>query len=294
VLPVIVLTGCSRNTQNVKSNTSDDLINIVGTRLSFPKSTFEASKEITGLKGENDALIFVTEIMNNSYESQLANLNISFIEKSGAEIIEQQEYSIDGYTAKKIVTKSPDGLKIRMILFGDSDFCTVITARHYLGDIGSEEEIEFLLDNIHYNANLKVNSLELSPFVIDGEYEGFKHFVRSQNTHFYTRDGKERINMNKDPSLSIMYGELSTGSIADSILKESLFAENPLKYKKMVNGYDAFEGVFEDEKGGREYILWLEENNRYIIVRGTAFVDIENTISDFKKFVYQIKFKEKQ
>lgn len=286
-----ILNSCGQSNSETKSINKSDLINIGGTKISFPKSSFTESKSFVGLANDNDGIILVTELLNDSFESQVKNLNKTFIEKSGGEILGVKEYRINGYEAKQLTIKSPDSLKIRMVLFGDNDFCTFITAKHFLNDEKSEKEIEYLLENVEYDKSIKVNSLALSPFIVDGDFKGFKHFSKSQNTHFYTRDGNKRINEDKDPSLAIIYGKLNTSSEFEQSFKQLTSVDNVAEFKTERNGREAYEGVFDLKNGNKRYYLFLENNLNYIIVRGTAMEDYEETIADFKKFANQIKWK---
>ncbi len=287
-----IISSCGQSSSETNSNDNSELVNVVGTKVSFPKSSFKASKGLSGLANENDAIILVTELLNDSYQSQANNLNKSFIERSGGEILDIKQYKLDGYNAKQFIVKSPDSLKIRMALFGDNSFCTFLTAKHYLHDDESEKEIEYLLEKVEYDKNIVVNPLALSPFIIDGDFKGFKHFTKSQKTHFYTRDGNERINKEKEPSLAIVYGVLTNKSELEQSFKQLTELNDVSKYKIQRNDNDAYEGVFDLGNGQKRYLLLLEYDLNFIMVRGTAMKEYDRTISDFKKFASQIKWKE--
>lgn len=287
-----ILNSCGQNNSKTESNDNTELINIVGTKVLFPKSSFKESKKLVGLVNDNDAMILVTELLNDSFESQANNLNNSFIERSGGEILETKEYKLDDYNAKQLIVKSPDSLKIRMVLFGDNSFCTFLTAKHYLHDDKSENEIEYLLENVEYDKSIEVNPLALSPFIIDGNFKGFKHFTKSQKTHFYTRDGNERKNKKTEPSLAIVYGVLTNKSELEQSFKQLTELNDVSKYKIKRNDNDAYEGVFDLGNGQKRYLLLLENDLNFIMVRGTAMKEYDRTISDFKKFASQIKWKE--
>ncbi|BAO56057.1 hypothetical protein NMS_2048 [Nonlabens marinus S1-08] len=286
-----ILNSCGQNNSKTESIENSELINIVGTKVLFPKSSFTESKKIVGLVNANDAMILVTELLNDSFESQAKNLNKAFIERSGGEILDTKQYLIDGFNAKQLIVKSADSLKIRMVLFGDNEFCTFLTAKHFLNDEKSEKEIEFLLENVKYDKSIVVNPLALSPFIIDGNYNGFKHFTKSQNTHFYTRDGNERKNREKDPSLAIVYGVLRNESDFEKTFKELTSLNDVDKFKTERNGQDAYEGVFNLENGNKRYYLLLKNDLNYIMIRGTAMEEHEQTIADFKNFADQVKWK---
>lgn len=287
-----ILSSCGQTSSGTKSSDNTELINIIGTKVLFPKSSFTESKRLIGLTNENDAMILVTELLNDSFESQANNLNKSFIEKSGGEILDIKQYKLDGFTAKQLIVKSSDSLKIRMVLFGDNDFCTFLTAKHYLNDEKSEKEIEYLLENVKYDKSITINLFAQSPFIIDGEYNGFKHFSKSQNTHFYTRDGNKRRNREKDPSLAIVYGVLKNKSEFEQSFKELTSHNDVSTYKIERNGREAYEGIFDLDNGSKRYYLLLEKDLQYIMVRGTALTDYDKTTIDFKKFASQIKWKE--
>ena len=287
-----ILNSCAQSKSETKSNDNTELINIVGTKVLFPKSSFTESKGLGGLANENNAMILVTELLNDSFESQANDLNKTSIEKSGGEILDIKQYKLDGFNAKQLIVKSPDSLKIRMVLFGDNDFCTFLSAKHFLNDEKSEKEIEYLLENVKYDKSIVVNPLALSPFVIDGTYNGFKHFTKSQNTHFYTRDGNKRINKEKDPSLAIVYGVLKNQSDFEQSFKQLTSLNDVIEFKTKRYGQDAYEGVFDLENGNKRYYLLLKNDLNYIMVRGTAMEEYEQTIADFKRFANQLKWKE--
>jgi hypothetical protein len=289
---VFILNSCGQSNSKPESNENTELISIVGSKILFPKSSFKQSEKLVGLVNENDAMILVTELLNDSFESQANSLNNSFIERSGGEILDTKQYQIDGFKAKQLIVKSPDSLKIRLVLFGDKDFCTFLTAKHFLNDEKSEREIEFLLENVKYDKSIVINPLAQSPFIIVGNYNGFKHFTKSQNTHFYTRDGNRRANREKDPSLAIIYGVLKNESDFQQTFKQLTSLNDVEDFKIERNGQDAYEGVFDIENGNKRYFLLLKNSLNYIMVRGTAMEQHEQTIADFKKFAEQIKWKE--
>lgn len=287
-----ILNSCGQSNSKTESIDNTELINIVGTKVLFPKSSFTESEKLVGLVNDSDAMILVTELLNDSFESQANKLNNSFIERSGGEILDTKQYQIDGFNAKQLIVKSSDSIKIRMILFGDNDFCALLTAKHFLNDGKSEKEIEFLLENVKYDKSIVVNPLAQSPFIIVGNYNGFKHFTKSQNTHFYTRDGNERVNREKEPSLAIVYGVLKNESDFEQIFKQLSSLNDVSEFKTERNGQDAYEEVFDLENGNKRYYLLLKNGLNYIMVRGTAMEQHEQTITDFKKFTEQVKWKD--
>ncbi len=81
---------------NSCGHSNTELVNVVGTKVFFPKSSFVASKGLSGLANKNDAIILVTELLNDSFDSQVNSLDQSFIERSGGEILDTKEYKLDG------------------------------------------------------------------------------------------------------------------------------------------------------------------------------------------------------
>lgn len=287
ILLSFVFTSCAQK----KDKNELDFINIEGTRVLFPKSSsFTKPNDIVGLVNNSNAYVLVTEILNDSFENHINNSNNDYLEKDGSEILEAKDYKISGFDAKELIIKSPDSIKIRMLIFGDNSFCTTITSKHYLNDTQSEDEIKYLIDNLKYDKTLKIDPYKSSPFSLDDNNTRFKFFFKSQNTFFYTTNGKERKNRLKNPSLAIFYGKLRNETLND-VFKHQTSFEDTHKYKKKINGYDAYECVYELSNKNKRYVLVLENKNTYIVVRGTAMENFDKTISDFKNFSHQIRLK---
>ena len=64
--------------------------------------------------------------------------------------------------------------------------------------------------------------------------------------------------------------------------------------KIIINGYSAFESIFEfidDGKLKKEYLLFFHNGANYIGLSGITTKDFDNEITSFRKFAQQIKFK---
>lgn len=287
----LTLNSCGQTKTDDIQLKESGMINITGTKVFVPKSSFAQSENLPKLSNDNNAILLVTELPNDNFENQAKNLPPPNIERSGAEIIDIESFKIDKYPAKKITIKSSAEEKILMLLFGDDTFCTMVTSIHKWNDKETEEEIKYILENIAYKENLTIDPLSTSPFIIVEAYQNFKHYSKSQNTHIYTRDGKERTNVDKDPSLAIIYGTLNDHDEFEEYFKKTTNIKSVKEYEIYRKDQEGYEGSFELENGNQGYYLLLRKNLNYILVRGTAMENHESTLKEFKNFASQIKWK---
>lgn len=279
---------------------TENLIHIPGSKVSFPKSSFSLSEQIVGLTKDNNALILITEMPNESFQKSVKGQS-QFIESRNADtLLEKKDLKIGNYEGVLWVWEEANNTKIYTLLFGDPSFTIVITARHDIEDHVSDKEIKFLFANISYDDKMVLNPLERTPYYIDGDYDDFKNYRNSQNTHFYAKEG---VDLKTQKSLIIIHGLMKNSSDFENTYTQiwsKKIKENGIKPydinkdKLIINGYEAYESIFEisdNEKTEKEYFLFIHNGRKYIGVSAIAATNIEKEIFDFKRFSHQIKFK---
>jgi hypothetical protein len=301
IILTLLVSSCKQNKASDLSKFKDKkMIQIPGSKVSFPQSSFSLSDKIVGLTKDNNALILITEMPNEAFQKSVKGQSRYIESRNPNTLLERKDMKIGNYQGILWIFKEPNNTKIRTLLFGDSSFTIVITARHDLEDHVSDKEIEFLLANIIYDDRVTLNPLERAPYYIDGDYNDFKNYRNSQNTHFYSKEGED---LNPQKSLVIIHGLMKNSNDFENtytqiwskkIKENGIKPYNINKDKLRVNGYEAYESIFEINDNGEtkmEYFLFIHNGKKYIGVSAIATTNLEMEILDFKKFSHQIKFK---
>ena len=279
---------------NKKGN---ELIHIPGSKVSFPKSSFDLENDLIGLKKDHNTVILITEMPNEDIQESIKGFEKS--DESENSSSKRREVLIDNYKGVHWITEETNNTKIHLLIFGNSNFSVVVTARHKSDDKESEDEILFLLENLNYDEDLIVNPLDRAPFYI-AESSEFKNFRNSQNTHFYGKEGKST---KPEETIFIFHGKIS-GQIEFENSYNSIWTNKINDYeiesynieldRIKINGHSAFESIFEFIDDGilkKEYLLFFHNGENYIGLSGIATNDFDNEIASFRKFANQIKFK---
>ncbi len=297
----LIVCSCKENKPSELSEfKSKKMIQIPGSKVSFPQSSFSLSDKIVGLTKDNNALILITEMPNEDFQKSVKGQSRYIESRNSNTLLERKDLKIGKYEGVLWVFEEPNNTKIRTLLFGDPSFTVVITARHHLEDHVSDKEIKFLFANISYNDKIVLNPFERAPYYIDGDYNEFKNYQNSQNTHFYAKEGED---LNPQKSLAIIHGLMKNSSDFEKYYTQiwlRKIKENGIKPydinkdKLTINGYEAYESIFEINDNGEtkmEYFLFIHNGRKYIGVSAIATTNLEMEIIDFKKFSHQIKFK---
>lgn len=297
----LIASSCKQNRPSDLSEFKDKkMVHIPGSKVSFPQSSFSLSDKIVGLTKNNNALILITEMPNEDFQKSVKGQSRFIESRNPNTLLERKDLKIGKYQGILWVFEEPNNTKIRTLLFGDSSFTVVITARHHLEDHVSDKEIKFLFANISYNNKIDINPLERAPYYIDGDYNDFKNYRNSQNTHFYSKEGED---VNPQKSLVIIHGlmkdsndfEKTYAQIWSKKIKENGLKPYDINKDKLtINGYEAYESIFEINDNGEtkmDYFLFIHNGRKYIGVSAIATTNLEMEIFEIKKFSHQIKFK---
>ncbi|EDM45728.1 hypothetical protein SCB49_07962 [unidentified eubacterium SCB49] len=292
--------SCGQTTEKEK-NTDVVYVEVPNSKVSFPISSFKTEENLIGLIKGNKALIQVMELADDSFDNQVKNFKNSAFEQKGGKIIEKADLKVIGYNAKYMSVKSPDAKKLTMLLFGDNSFCVMISAiNNSIYDETTNEEIEYLLKNIKYNPNKKIDPLSSAPFLIQGK-STFKHANFSANVHFYTKSGEYSKGQDIKPIIILSSGTLENELEFDQMFDFSIQMiekygskiKTPIKKEKtIINGYKAYEETFELKVNGvieKYYLLLLYSNNTIIQMQGKA--ENKNDLLEFKEFGKSIRIK---
>lgn len=278
-----------------------EFIEIPNSRVSFPVSNFKTEPNLIGLiKGEK-AVIQVMEVMDDTYENQAKNMDPKSLEQRGGVIIDERDLTVANYTAKYLSAKSPDARKLTMLLFGDSTFCVMLSAvNNSVYDTETDKEIEYLLANVKFDRNKKIDPLFSAPFEIIGD-SSFKHAGFSVGLHYFTKTGEFTKGEKVSPFVVINSGPMGDESELGPLFEYTIQSleqygskiETPIKVEKTtLNGYPAYQETFEMESDGVKdlfYLLVLYSNNVYVIFQGKA--ENKSDLEEIKYFGNAIRFK---
>jgi|SRR5690625_2585377 len=271
-----------------------EYIEIPNSKVSFPISSFKSSNNLIGLIKENKAVIQVMESTDDSFENQVKNFKSSTFEQKGGQIIEKKDLKVLDYNAKYMSVKTPDAKKLTMLLFGDNSFCVMVSAiNNSFYDDNTNNEIDYLLRNLNYDPDKKINALSSAPFLIQGN-STFKHANFSANAHFYTKSGEYSKGQDIKPIIILSSGSLESESEFDEMFDFSIEMfekygskiKTPIKKEKTtINGYTAYQETFELEINGvmeNYYLLLLYSDNTFIQMLGKT--EDKNDLLEFKNF----------
>lgn len=296
-LLALLLFGCAKENKGY--------VNIVGTRLSIiPPEGFKQADNFTGLKKNDVVGIQVMDIVGGNYDSGEKTFAKEAFEQKGMKMLKFEDLKIDGFKAKFMHAKNPDGAESMMLLFGDSTFvATVMTVFPGIMSLALSDDIEQSLKGIRYDKKRKVDPLARAFFKTEANTSKFKFAKTGGNIFMYSENGVALDSYEGHPMALI-----SPMPFDKSMTKEAVFEnllgglqQNGIVIEKMdgvsktpINGYDAMQAVFYFNHKGKDkmgMVAVLINGDKTLAFHGSADSDFAGNLAEFNKLLRSLRFK---
>lgn len=293
----------------VNNEMSPDHINITGTKI-FIKTpqNYTQNRSVYGFeKNENNSITTFDNIPQNYYQHARAFSKESWIARGGI-VLQYDEMKFNGLDAKIFALEDIENKLSAMLLFGDSTFTTMISAK-----ASSKEnlnDIIFSLSTIVYDQNYKIDLDDVAVFTVKNTKTIFKNIDFQSDMFFYSskrdkekeiKDWNPVVNIGQSfqvphkietpkKSMRMMIASLREMGIIFPVVDVSNMPSQKL------NEYQVLEYIQEGEYQGKPiqiYLFTLVTKDYVIRLNGRATKDFKKNIKQFKKLAYSLKIKEK-
>ncbi len=291
----------------VNNQKSVEYINIIGTKIFIkPPRDYKQNRLVHGIqKDENNVISIYDNIDQSYYQHAHVYSKESWMSRGGV-ILQYDEMKFNGFDAKIFALQSYGKDLTAMLLFGDSTFTTMISAK-----ASSKENLNSIiksLSTIVYDQDHKINLDEVAVFSINNKKTIFKNVDFQSDLFFYSsKKDKKKDVQDSDPMVTISQsfqipGKIETpkksmrfmmSSLLEMEVKVPSFDVNSMKAQRL-NKYQVLEYVQEGKYKGKPiqiYLFTLVTQKYVIRFQGKATKDFEKNINQFKKLAYSLKIK---
>lgn len=227
--------------------------------------------------------------------------------QKGEAIEEELSVNINGLDGIYFSLISTKGKRQAFLMFGDSSFTTMVSAK--VSSKRKLNQIKKAFLGIYYDKKYQLDISEISVFTVDQSSSIFKNVVFFTNVFYYsTKVYNEKNTDNFEPKISIsqyFQTENKPFSLQESmkIMFSSLedigmiFPEMELNELPIqeINGYKALEYTSEVQLDGVKrnvYIFIIKNEKNLLAFHAISAKESENNLEEIKKIAHSIKFKE--
>lgn len=284
-------------------NTFEHLL-IPGTRMYIlPSKGFKIAKEYIGIENEEGAGIIVYDIVGGNYYTNAQTFTKENFELKGAKVFEYEEFQFNGFPAKYIQMQGDQPFKNIGIVFGDSTFSAMMMGSFDATNEEQGKQVKSSMLSITYEKGRKIPPFETAKFTLNDSVSVFKFNKFAAGVYMYYRNGVEDKSDEAAPTIVVSQLPFPKGATLFSIsttmfnsLERYVELEKKRENEKfdVMNGYRTYEcQVYGTIKGQKNllYQFIAVDKNTALVIQGTAPLNFESNLVEFKKLAYTIKFK---
>jgi len=303
----IVYTSCAREKQTgfpdqVKTTKTDKHQRTWGTKIfAVIPTNYQYIKELARYQKNDKLFVQFIESNASSFIDAKPNFSREAIETKGAiiDVLKDISYSEVGCIYGEGPSKYPGETKLMMI-FGDKDFVVMIAGVCKNSDTKGKMELQEIFKTVFYEKAFELNPLELADFDFDKSITNFKYAMTASNIFMFTENGKydaqnptaNSMNIGMMPQMAETKAEAYANDLPWRYERSGIKIGNKEIRKLKIGEHTVFvlnTKIELQNKNGILYQAVLVGKEKCIGFMGSAFNDLDNYLTKYKKTVESIK-----
>ncbi len=301
--------GCHAQTEagfpkKIQTNRTAELKRILGTKVYIKvPAGYQYIKELARYQKNEHLYIQVVESNTANFIKVRPGFTTQAIEAKGAKIDVLEDIKLNQFDGiyGDGPSKYPGRTKL-MLVFGDENFAVMIGGVCETADAEGKKELQDILKSIYYDADLKIDNMELANFYLDTAITNFKYAGTASNIFMYNLSGRPAEPTTVENSFQVAaFPKMSDEkalNFANDLLwryeRKGFTLSNKTNVKTTINNYSAYvlvTNITLNNKKGIMYQAFLTGDNSCLFFMGTAYDGTENYLDKFKRTVLSIKIK---
>jgi hypothetical protein len=309
ILILTIFTSCAQENNTdfpnqVQTTKTDKHVRVKGTKVyGIMPTDFQHIKELARYQKKDKLYVQIIESNASNFVQAKPSLTRQAIEAKGAKIDVQSDVKLNGFEGiySEGPSKYPDETKL-LLVFGDESFVVMVIGVCKTADAEGKKELQEIFKSIYYDKSLQVDPLELANFEVDQTVTNFKYAMTASNMFMYAENGKSDTQNPLANAMQISVMPQMTEEKAESFANDLLwrYEKNGIKLdsknitKTKINNHTAYvleSKIKYDNKDGVMYQAALVHESITILFLASAYSDIDNYLTKFKRTAETIKTK---
>jgi hypothetical protein len=276
---------------------------IPGTHISMvlPQG-FKYAKDFTGVEKDDKTFIRIYDPYESDYNTSSAAFSRPMFENKGLDVFTFKTLNVGRYPAKYAGMKSSTGYKNYELVFGDTNFSTMLYGHCSVNDETAGKSIEDAILSIKYDNKIKADPYVHGYFTLADSISVFRFSKFNGDVLDYTLGGRMKIA--NDQAVFTVTPFTIDKPMTDKDIKKSLeeiYKQDGMTSLKVknessdkVNGYDAYQSEVYGKMNGKPtliYQLTVAKDGKALLIMGVAKTDFDKNLEEFKKLANTVNFK---
>ncbi len=289
----------------IQTTKTDKHVRVKGSKVyAVIPADYQYIKELARFQKSDDLYIQVLESNGSNFIQSKPNFTRKVLEGKGAKVDILNTIRLNEFEAiyNEGPSKYPGETKL-VLIFGDESFVVMIVGVCKTVDTIGKKGLQEIFKSVYYDKSLQIDPLELANFEFDQTITNFKYTLTASNLFIYTENGKSdaqnptanAILISVFPKMTEEKAETFSNTMLLRYEQNGVMLDNKTITKTKMNDRTAYvleTKIKNDNKDGIMYQVMLIYENTSILFMASAYSDINNYLSKFKKTVGTIKLKQ--
>lgn len=304
---IAVFNSCAQDKQTgfpdqINTKKTDGHQRILGTKIfAIIPTDYQYIKELARYQKNDKLYVQFIESNASSFIEAKPNFSREVIESKGASIDVLKDIACNEFECiyGEGPSKYPSETKLMMI-FGDKNFVVMIAGVCKNSDTEGKTELQEIFKTVFYEKALEINPMELADFDFEMSITNFKYAMTASNMFMFTENGKSdaqnptanSMNIGMMPQMTETKAEEYANDLPWRFERSGIKLENKDIRKQKIGEYTAFVLDTKIEFQNKDGILYqavLVGKEKCILFMGSAYNDLDNYSTKYKKTVESIK-----